>query len=417
MDMGLIRIVSNLSGRQLILFVNRIDELSDPASQIPEIRDNMQETLRKFAIDMNATIIFGSAKWAEAALTGSHRELPDDSKKALIDWAHHAERYVVDDALAHIWHLSGIPELLNAIATRAADGKGRRILEKARRQGKNIANQVRATASVAQCRLDGDLKPGFDGQTLKNRVLLAEQGFIAEITVHTEKLHSDLVERMKSAELDFVQRSTRALVEQLNRYGEIGTWECDATLLRTRLKAAYSSFGRQLKTDIAALFARATEQVEKIYGDALEGKLQDFRIQPPSPPRAQPPVVLARTIALDLNRNWWQRWWHVRRGYETYADDYRRLITEEVRTIREDLDCTQVAPMLDATCTTLRDFFDEHKETLFRIADQDNAGAEALDKMFREPEQQQMQARVEDVLKTLEKLAAQIARKNEYQET
>ena len=35
-DMALIRLISNIKSREVVIFVNRIDELSDPAKQIPE---------------------------------------------------------------------------------------------------------------------------------------------------------------------------------------------------------------------------------------------------------------------------------------------------------------------------------------------------------------------------------------------
>ncbi|MDH5528857.1 MAG: dynamin family protein, partial [Paracoccaceae bacterium] len=40
-DMALMRIISTLDKRQTIIFVNRVDELSTPADQIPEIRDGI----------------------------------------------------------------------------------------------------------------------------------------------------------------------------------------------------------------------------------------------------------------------------------------------------------------------------------------------------------------------------------------
>ncbi len=45
MDMGLIRLISNVKSREVVIFVNRIDELSDPGAQVPEIRDSILQTL------------------------------------------------------------------------------------------------------------------------------------------------------------------------------------------------------------------------------------------------------------------------------------------------------------------------------------------------------------------------------------
>ena len=58
MDMGLIRLISNVKAREVIIFVNRIDELSDPASQVPESRDSITQTLADNNGPENPQIIF-----------------------------------------------------------------------------------------------------------------------------------------------------------------------------------------------------------------------------------------------------------------------------------------------------------------------------------------------------------------------
>ena len=68
-DMAVIRLVSNLNTRDVIIFVNRIDELPDPAAQISEIRDSIRETLKTQNGPEDCQIIFGSAYWASKVLS------------------------------------------------------------------------------------------------------------------------------------------------------------------------------------------------------------------------------------------------------------------------------------------------------------------------------------------------------------
>lgn len=42
-DMAVIRMISTLKARDVVIFVNRIDELSDPATQVPEIHDSIRQ--------------------------------------------------------------------------------------------------------------------------------------------------------------------------------------------------------------------------------------------------------------------------------------------------------------------------------------------------------------------------------------
>lgn len=79
MDMGLIRLISNVKAREVVIFVNRIDELSDPGAQVPEIRDSILQTLADNNGPENPQVIFGSAYWANVALRNNLDDIIADS--------------------------------------------------------------------------------------------------------------------------------------------------------------------------------------------------------------------------------------------------------------------------------------------------------------------------------------------------
>ncbi len=124
MDMALMRIIAQFENRQIILFVNRIDELSDPINQVPEIRDRIQGTLKQNNIDTNTSIVFGSALWAEAALTGNPDILTEESRETLNTFYLAAGFGDQAASLDKIWALSGLPDLLLAMNERIAEGTG-----------------------------------------------------------------------------------------------------------------------------------------------------------------------------------------------------------------------------------------------------------------------------------------------------
>ena len=82
-DMGLIRMISNLKSREVVIFVNRIDELAEPAAQIAEIEASIRQTLETHHGPADATIIFGSAYWANTVLTGELEDMDKASSAAL----------------------------------------------------------------------------------------------------------------------------------------------------------------------------------------------------------------------------------------------------------------------------------------------------------------------------------------------
>src|SRR6056297_1304918 len=88
-DMALIRMIANLKSRDVVIFVNRIDELPDPAAQVPEIEQSIRQTLKDHDGPVDAEIIFGSAYWAGAVLSGEIEEMDEKSAAALMEWARH----------------------------------------------------------------------------------------------------------------------------------------------------------------------------------------------------------------------------------------------------------------------------------------------------------------------------------------
>ena len=85
-DLALIRMISNVKSRDVIIFVNRIDELTDPVREIPEIRARIVETLKKYEGPTEADILFGCGFWASQAMDGELENLGRSSAEALLSW-------------------------------------------------------------------------------------------------------------------------------------------------------------------------------------------------------------------------------------------------------------------------------------------------------------------------------------------
>ena len=76
-DLALMRILISLKHEQIVLFINRIDELADPYGQTQEIDGYIRQTLENQGLSPSIPIVFGSAVWAEAKLSGSFDDIPD----------------------------------------------------------------------------------------------------------------------------------------------------------------------------------------------------------------------------------------------------------------------------------------------------------------------------------------------------
>ncbi|KUJ73180.1 hypothetical protein AVO45_15675 [Ruegeria marisrubri] len=376
MDMALMRIIAQFENRQIILFVNRIDELEDPVNQVPEIRDRITETLKQNNISTDTSVVFGSALWAEAALTGDPDILTEDSRKVLNRFYLAAGFGSEAASLDKIWALSGFPDLLLAINERIAQGSGARLIERIRNRARNVASQIRATSVAKNMTGDDSVLRDLDGMPPEEAISKVISSYEDKASELTSALRKKVMERLAGAEASFVKRATDSLIAHLEEHGEQGTWQYEPAGLRTLQKAAYFSFARAMRKEAGALYTSAAKDIEAIYHQLLGNHLGEFSIEAPIVPRVPPPLGIGRTIALDLQSTWWRRWWQRRKGFEAYAADYTRLIASEANSITKDIEENQIAAVLENVRATLADFMREQKETLLSIAQSAEQGSD-----------------------------------------
>jgi hypothetical protein len=403
-DLALVRMISNFEHRQVILFVNRIDELHKPSEQIPEINRSILETLKANNAPVDCEIIFGSAKWAEAALTGDLEGLEGASTDTLVDWAEAIGAIKVDDAEAHTWILSGVPALMRAINKRILEGSGKRLLDNVRSQIRNMTNELKAEENV-KGPAAAATGPKLEPHQLRGAIDKLVTDSKKSLKETTDALMADLRPRLEKAQDSFVRRATDALIAHLERFGEQDTWTYDSTGLRLLLRSAYARFAMQVTSQVRDIYTKSASEIEALYLQALGVSVEGFSIEPPQPPRIPPPVVLGKTIALDLNSNWWRRWWQKRRGFEAFAADYARLIQAEVGSIVQDLEHNQIAEVFDEVDKTLDAFLTDQRDTLIRLSS-NSPDAAATEIVARSSDRNRAEETLTGVLTVLDGLAA-----------
>ncbi|MDJ0827230.1 MAG: dynamin family protein [Rhodobacter sp.] len=339
-DMALVRLISNVKSREVLIFVNRIDELPDPAKQIPEIQKSIVDTLRAHQGPADAKVIFGSAYWANVALQGRVEDITGDSETAMENWAAANARADVQDAdpQALAWRLSGVPALFEAISARVAEGPVREVVDDVVRSAKNLAGGVKSATNVVRLRPRGRPAAPVDRRELAAELTRIAKNAQQQIDQQYDQVLSEFEARLDRSHNSFLQRATAALINHLEREGDGSAWKYDPTGLRVLFRSAYQLFSKRANDTITSAFATTASDFVGVY--RRFGLIDDtnFEIEPPRPPRIPPPVLLGQTIALDLQLNWWSRWWRKRRGYQAFADEFHELIRAET------------APMVDGLC-------------------------------------------------------------------
>jgi hypothetical protein len=405
-DMALIRLISNIRSREVVIFVNRIDELSDPANQVGEIRESIRATLKKHEGPADAEIIFGSAHWANLAIADRLDELEADSAAALLNWAEsHLKDGSDDEAfVSDVWRLSGIPALYRALAARITEGVGKETLARAARSAMNLAQGVEAAnegagpgkGMPARVKIERD-QIARRAEAIRAQSLAAfEAAFDAEIAGYHV--------RLDRSHRSFLERATASLIEHLDKHGEGAVWTYEATGLRLLLRSAYQVFGAKAQGVAKTAFGDTAAAFTALYREAFDGLASDFAISAPPAAHIPAPVVIGQTIALDIQGNWWRNWWRRRRGYAAYATEFYGMIEAETDPIVSDLKTVQAGAVKAEMRAILEAFLDDQRQAILGFAD--HKAAVARGDVLLLSAHDQRRCTVKDTLAALKSYAA-----------
>jgi hypothetical protein len=411
-DMGLIRLISALKSRDVIIFVNRIDELQNPAEQVGEIERSIRETLDQHKGPSEARIIFGSAYWANRALAERIDDITPASAAALVNWAEHR----VGDADPEpsptelVWQLSGLPELYEVIAAQIVASLGNPLLRRIASAAVTIAGSLQAAQSV-RVSATAPATPAFDLPGATRALDELSRRHIDDLTRRLDDLTLAYRERADRAHASFLERATHSLVRHLEDYGEGIVWEYDPTGLRLLLKSAYSVYAARAQSTANAAYRAAVEDVAEFlytaFGDAVEG----IELSLPEAPEAPAPVALAQTIILDFNDGWWVSWWRRTRGYKAFAEKFHGMIAAETRDFMAQF---KMAPPVEYNGTleaTLSRFLGQARDIVAEIgasqAGASQGGKDRLQSLAQAGDARARRIQIDDLLAELRLLVEQ----------
>ena len=383
-DLALVRLISNVKSRDIIIFVNRMDELSDPATQVDQIRQSILETLARHNGPADAQIIFGSALWAQKAMSGGVAALPEASKTALLDWAKANSNPELRKMKARgiMWELSGLPALYDAMAERIRDGIGNEAVAQIAASARNLVNGIRMSdnlAAKAQIRETSVRLRPEDIQTALTRL---QQESLSALHEDLSRIQSDFASRCDRAHDSFLGRATDALVHHLECYGDQSIWEYDPSGLRVLLSSACKSYGVHCQAAYNNCIEQTINGFAALYQQALDLPPELFDIKAPPAPVPPPPVSLGQTIALDLKGNWWRNWWFKRRGYQAYAADFHAMIKAETDGFLTDLKTDQINGLHSAVMQRVQQFIAEQSSILLGTVEAGKLGKDKLDTLL-----------------------------------
>ncbi|MFT7108034.1 MAG: hypothetical protein ACJAVT_002566, partial [Yoonia sp.] len=412
MDMGLIRLISNVKAREVVIFVNRIDELSNPGAQIPEIRNSIMQTLADNNGPENPQIIFGSAYWANVALRNDLDEIIADSADALYNWAKASLSAETGDMDTHelVWHLSGIPELYSALSERIVDGSGAEILSASRKKALNLVSGVRASNTVVSMRLDGNTVSVMMADELEQHLEKMESDNMKLLSGRMDAVFQQFSGRVDQSHKRFLDRALESLLQHLETKGEEEVWQYSPDGLRMLLRTSYQVMRRNVALTCEEVYEAAAQDLAGICRSAFGVAVKNFSITPPTPPDVPAPVSLGQTIALDLQTSWWRGWWKRRKGYRAFASGFYDLIEAETNPIVEELKLRQANEIRENARRELQGFLTEQRALLTDISNKSELDIEDLEDVFGIRAQQEREELFEFIFEELRDDAVAISK-------
>ncbi len=348
MDVAILRIICAVEAREVVIFVNRIDELDDPEGEKEKIRESIRRTLLRLGLDQDISILFGSGYWANFALSDEGQLMP----RSLASLQRLCPGLDVGDPVAlreAAFEASGVPALHRMVAERVVEGPGVAFLKDIEAEIRLIIEMSEAVDSAARLRDAGMAVLTISQAELMMKVADSLQKVMVTFDAAAVELRAGLHERLTRARETFVESAVEALQSHIQAFGETGSWEHDPTGLRMMMRTAYLSACGRLRREGEISFESVLDTVQ----DLLQNELGVYRnpatIDFPEQQQHTAPTVLARTLSLDLQGSWWQRIWEtgvtgrltgrfLRFGSAKKVEKkYRTMIIEETQPLIDNL--------------------------------------------------------------------------------
>ena len=373
MDMALLRLIANVDAREVVLFVNRIDELDDPANEIPEIEKNFRKTLKKHDVAEDVQIVFGSAFWALNALADTLENLPDASGEAMEKWAKSdlCDQYMQDyEGLRDLaWNLSGVPTLHRCISQRIIDGPGKAMLDEVRDEISNLVTSIETTDREVGLRRESASNKDIDVKALKAKIAEIEKRVTNSLSDSSEFARDELSERLAKSQNMFAERAVEALLSHLEAHGADEVWQYNPAGLRMMMRSAYTAFGGAIDKSTQDVLRDTCRSIEDIYVEFFGVEPGQVTIKPPGTARLLPPTTVGQTIALDLNVSWWKKWWRNLRGANAATTRYSELVMKETGSIVSELTDEMAPALCDENSAILKEFLSAQRDALLSLAE------------------------------------------------
>ena len=361
-DMRLIRLLKALNRDRFVVFVNRLDEIRDPAGEFDKLQDRLVDHLRRELDGKDISVVLGSAAWANFALTGNEDLLNRDSLARFVDARGLAEPakaldpagHLTDPARAQAYLASGMQQLMQVISEMVMTGTAARTLEEA---SADLFSVVRQAVERAQIRLTLSDESADDFKPIATMAQISDM--IEMVDSRSRDCRQSLTDATTSAfaamlgeMADTVERFNRTQVDDirdaLKRSRRSGEVTCDVDPLRRALEVVIANGFERLRTKLIRDARMFESAVRSQLPEAVAQRIKSVRFGTTALSVRQPQMdALSRTISVELSLSWLS---HMFGGTVQKVEKVQESIWNQFKVI-----CTEIKAVNQAAVMTVTD--------------------------------------------------------------
>lgn len=378
-DIALVRILLALQHDQIVLFINRIDELQDPDCQIGEIDTYVRQTLVDQGLPEDLPIIFGSALWSNAASFGVTEGVLGNSeivlRKLINDRLAKGESDVVpvgsaETNLTKTRDLSGLAELQRVIEMKSMKAVGAPFVEKLRTQAFDLCQQ--STVLMRQTLQDASpVRPDLDVNVLIDQMDAMLKNVDEDCTRVTQACSEKMLYDISAAYRAFIESETRALNAILDAGGTTTDWTADSDKLHRELNRAYQEFSNDGQTAIQVIFNEAATKVSAFYAAILNDESQLFAVSPLTANGARTPTSLMQSMTIDITTGWLETWFARKVNKAAFTKRLSSIVSDEMHITIKDMQEIYIVDFIKSARLQLYHFLRGHIQTLQNLSAMD----------------------------------------------
>lgn len=379
-DIDLVRRLHKMAQKRIVIFVNGIDALQDPHHQISEIEKHIQSCLAKPGLPKGVPIIFGSAVWGAAAMTGMDFGRIPRASAEVLEKLVAARLAAVDDRAGQsvskvngAWHspkkqdLSGLNELLQTVHTQASAHIVGPTVEKTRADALSIAKQSQTVLKKA----------------LKKGVLVADTVTFSAISAQLDTAYQTIDAaydkirllcddqiryRISDIFYDFIRAESRNLTVYLEKSSNTADWAPEAEELQYKLIQAYHRMSRLALAHVRKTVQETTDGIASLYADLLLEDADLFPVIAPVIEAPATPLTYMKTMKVAPVSSKMPIGYFKRRRHDAQIKEFVMQAEAEMGRTIQELEGIYIRDFVKPAHASLLAFLAEHSRILENIA-------------------------------------------------